>query len=619
MRLIIGYLLSALIVVTSSAQAGAQVIMRQALLDVDVHPDGSSVQTFHLELEATNDAAAERAAQQPITYSSSREDLTILEAYTKKPDGTRLPVDPGAIHAQLVPGSPNLPLFNDQERKVVVFPSAAAHDLLVYTSRREVRKPLFPGQFTWQVYLNRLSSWQDYRVTITAPASLPLRIDQDGMSLERERNGELVIYRLHAAYPRALLADPAAVGPFQRLPRAFASSLADYSALARAYATLALPKEAITPEIQRLADNITDGIPDRKDQAHAIYDWVSKHIRYVAVWLAQGAIEPHDAFTVLEVGYGDCKDHAVLFSALLSARGIASEPVLINFGNEYVLPGPPTLAVMNHVITWLPEFAVYVDTTAAVAPFGVLPFQEYGKPAVHAGATGPAVRRTPTLPPNQASEVFVTKAALSMDGLVEGESSTVASGPFAISLRLVARGIDQQGQQRAARAQLKLFGEEGSGSFAFPATSSADGEYRVSGHFRLDARPELLDGRTFSLPVGLRLLVRPGDLLIGPLSLRDLGDAEPTPCYAGKQIEDISLALPEGWRVSHAPQDVRFESELVHFETRWKVAQRLVSVRRELTSTATGPLCDGETRRQAAQALAVIRRDQTAQIGLAQE
>jgi hypothetical protein len=292
---------------------------------------------------------------------------------------------------------------------------------------------------------------------------------------------------------------------------------------------------------------------------------------------------------------------------------------LINFGSEYVLPGPPTLAVLNHVINWLPEFEIYVDTTAAVAPFGVLPFQEYGKPVVHASATDPVVRRTPTLVPGQASEVFSTKATLSTDGSIEGESSTVASGPFSIALRLAAKGIDQQGHQRAARAQLKLSGEEGSGSFAFSPASGAEDEYRVSGHFHLDAKPELLDGQTFSPPLGLRLLVRPGDLLIGPLALRDLGQTEPTPCYAGKQIEEISLALPEGWRVNHAPADVRFENELVHFEARWTVAEHVVSVQRELTSIARGPLCDGETRKQAARALAVIRRDQTGQIGLARE
>ena len=34
----------------------------------------------------------------------------------------------------------------------------------------------------------------------------------------------------------------------------------------------------------------------------------------------------------------------------------------------------------DHVIVWLPEFATYDDPTAHAAPFGVLPYAEYGKP-----------------------------------------------------------------------------------------------------------------------------------------------------------------------------------------------------------------------------------------------
>jgi Domain of Unknown Function with PDB structure (DUF3857)/Transglutaminase-like superfamily len=619
MRMMARYLASALLAAGVPKWAEAQLIIRQVVVDIDVHPDGSAVQTAHIELRATNDAAAQRIAQQPIAFSSSREQLTVLEAYTLKPDGTRLPVDAGAIHAQLVPGSPNLTLFNDQERKVIVFPGVAAQDTLVYTTRREIRKPLFPGQFIWQTLLDRSISWHDYQVTITAPAAMPLRVAADGIEAEHRQDGEKTVYRFHATYPDAQVAEPAAVGPFQRLPRAFASSMPDYAAMARAYAAQAAPKEAVTPEIQQLADRLTDGITDRREQARALYDWVSTHIRYVAVWLAQGAIEPHAASAILEVGYGDCKDHAVLFGALLRARGIGSEPVLINLGNEYELPDSPTLAVLNHVITWLPEFAVYVDTTAGVAPFGVLSFQEYGKPAVHAGTTAPAERRTPDLAHDQATATFVTKARLEPDGTIEGDSTTVASGPFSASLRLSARSIDQQGRAAAAQAQLKSLGEDGTGSLGFPAPTNIDGDYSVVGHFKLDARPELLDGATFPLPVGLRLLERPGDPLIGPLGLRDLKDTEPTPCHAGRQSETLALTLPEGWRVTRTPRDLVIDNALLHYEAHWTVTQRQVSVQRELVSNVTGSLCEGDTRKRTAHVLAAIRRDLDAQIGLAQE
>jgi len=83
---------------------------------------------------------------------------------------------------------------------------------------------------------------------------------------------------------------------------------------------------------------------------------------------------------------------------------------------------------------WLPEFGVYVDTTAGVAPFGVLPFEEYGKPVVHAVASGRAVRQTPVLPAGLASVALKTVARLDREGKVTGESTVTAAGPPALRL-----------------------------------------------------------------------------------------------------------------------------------------------------------------------------------------
>src|SRR6185369_2489193 len=116
--------------------------------------------------------------------------------------------------------------------------------------------------------------------------------------VERQQDGDHVIYRIRAAYPVALASDPSAIGPFGRAPWLTISSLANYGGMATLYAKLSGPKEHITPEIEQLAEKLTAGIADRREQARAIYNWVSTHIRYVGIWLEQGAVEPHAANTV---------------------------------------------------------------------------------------------------------------------------------------------------------------------------------------------------------------------------------------------------------------------------------------------------------------------------------
>jgi hypothetical protein len=65
--------------------------------------------------------------------------------------------------------------------------------------------------------------------------------------------------------------------------------------------------------------------------------------------------------------YGDCKDVTTLMSALLAAKGVASEYALINTSPVYQLDATPQVASFNRVILYLPEFDLYADPTVAVS------------------------------------------------------------------------------------------------------------------------------------------------------------------------------------------------------------------------------------------------------------
>ena len=157
-------------------------------------------------------------------------------------------------------------------------------------------------------------------------------------------------------------------------PHVDITTLGDYAAVAKLYSSLFHDKSAATPEISTLADKLTDGIRDRRAQAKALYDWVSRHIRYVNIVLGAGGFEPHHAADVLKNGYGDCKDHVMLLQALLSAKGIKSSAVLIQAGgNQIRLPAMASPFLFNHLIAYVPDFQLFLDLTAEYASFGVLP------------------------------------------------------------------------------------------------------------------------------------------------------------------------------------------------------------------------------------------------------
>lgn len=582
-----------------------------------VQLDGTYLQTYRSEFHPASDADARREAQQAVFYSPSLESVIITEAYTEKPDGRRLAVTPAGIHDQLPWGTQDLANFSDQRQKVLVFPDVAGGDVLVYAWRRVVRAPVFTGQFMASAYLPRSNPWTDMTLTVQAPAALKLHTEAHDMTESVEAEGVTVVYHWHASNQSPPMGDAAVIGPYDRLPRVFVSSFPGYQSFAEAYGALANPKAAVTPPIQALADRLTSGIADRREQARALYDWVSLNIRYIAVYLVMGALEPHPAAAVLADGYGDCKDHVVLFNALLAARGIKADLVMVNLGAHYTLSGPPTFAQLNHAITYLPEFDLYADTSAGAAPFGALPFEEYGKPVVHAVNNGIALRHIPPLAPDQATVEVRTEAVMNDEGVMSGTTLTVAHGPFAIGLRRTSAWARAVGISGAASAQLRALGTDGSGSFALPPADDLAVSYATAGSFRLDAQPGIIEGDSFMPPIGLRMLMRPGDLLLGPA--RKLAYIEPTPCFAGHQTEDISLQLPAGRHLTRMPKNLSFENDLLAYRSSWEMTGQVLAMHRDLVSHPAHSVCSGSERRLAAEALNTIHRDERRQIALADE
>ncbi len=228
------------------------------------------------------------------------------------------------------------------------------------------------------------------------------------------------------------------------------------------------------------------------------------------------------------------------------------------------------------------------------------------------------MRRVPLLAAGLARIATVTEAFLQLDGTMTGTTTIDAAGPAAIALRLAARWVQTAGHEGAARQQLARLGQQGTGVYRFMPPDGFETSYSVRGSFKLDPLPEVLEGDSFAPPLGLLLLIRPGDYFLGPLNRTTLAPDAPTPCFSGVQSEELLLTVPEGRLPVRLPKDRRIENAAFTYTSRWSVAGQVVKVRRELVSAFDAPLCAGALRRQVAAALVEIRRDQRAKVVLAE-
>ena len=576
--------------------------------DIEVAANGSSVSTLHAEIFASNDAAAMQVAQMNIPFDASMQTVDIVEAHTLKRDGTTVAVDASATYEQLLPGQPQVPMFTALRAKVIVFPQFAAGDTAVYTVKITTKHPFFEGQYAIGEVFSHAVAYGEVRETITAPKDFPLYVESHDVEFSKSEAGNNVVYAWHYSAPTPSANPVASVSPLDRLPRFFASSFKDYAELGSAYAGLAAAKIAVTPKIGVLADQITSSVSDRREQAKKIYEWVVGHIRYVGIELGKGSFVPHDVDSIVSNGYGDCKDHDALLQALLKAKGISAQSVLIDSGNAYTLTAVPTFFQLDHVITWLPEFKIYLDSSAVVAPFGVLPISEYGKPAVFASAKSAALGTTPVLPPGLATTTTTTVSRLDKDGTLAATTTTTATGPFAIALRNIGLQVQAAGPTKAASVILNVSGyANATGEITEDSPVELTPSYTITGKFTATGWSDEASGNSnFHIPGGMRLLGLTGDGIMGPFYPGELKDSDATACFSARDAETLSLQGPPGMKFSSVPDDVRVETPNLLFTAHWSLTGDTLAVHREFTSHIDQPLCTGEVRKQTAAALKKI-------------
>jgi hypothetical protein len=444
-------------------------------------------------------------------------------------------------------------------------------------------------------------------VIVETPSELNLHVKTIGTGLtDKVEDADGVRRHTVTLLPQTYLPEEVrAVAPIDRDPALLVSTFSSYEEMGRAYAAAASPKSIVTPEIAALADDITKGIDDRRQQAIAIDAWMKKNIRYVAVVLALGRVVPNDAASVLSNKFGDCKDKATLMSALLAAKGIVSEAVLINFGGSYKLPEPPTMVALNHVILYLPEFDLYDDPTQNFAAFGVLGGGAYDKPVVRVGANGATLARTPAMKPEDHTSHATTIINVAADGTVTGQTEESTTGIFGITLRFAGSNAQNLGHEAASQRQLQAFNTPGTGRYDLGNSAEKADPVTMKSTFTLSQRftPPTAGART-TISFGLPQVVRPGNFLLGT---RLNGRKSAFICYAARQTEDIDATFDQTLPMPIPLAPLTIDNPAFTYQATFKVEGRTLRMHREFVSRVAGQVCAPELEAQIASDMNAVR------------
>jgi hypothetical protein len=573
-----------------------------------VRADRTVSSTFTQRFKILTPSAIASVSQQKLNFVDSTQTLSTLEAYTEKADGRRIPVAAKNILTQDA-SLPQLPgiYFRDLKQRTIIFPDVGVGDTLVMTHRRDMAKGRSFSHLTESIQFPRSGAYTSAKITVEAPVSVGLHVKatgNGGVETVNENGG----VRRHAIVitPDSFAPDEAgAVSTLDRDPAVLISTYKSYEELGSTYGRTALPKASVTPAIAALASEITKGIDDKKAQAVAIDAWMKKNIRYVAVFFSSDRFIPNDAMTVLKNKFGDCKDKTTLMSALLAAKGIAAEPVLINLGSVYTLAEPPTFAALNHVILYLPEFDVYDDPTAHQAAFGVLALQAYDKPVVRVSASGARISSTPAMRTDDHTAHAKTIINVAADGTVTGRTEESNTGALAMALRSAASNVQALGSAEAARRVLQLLLTPGSGNFDLGNFAETSDPVAIKSSFTLDDRFKApAPGARAIIPRGMALSTWPGNSLLGT---RLNGRKAAFVCYAGRQTEEIEATFEPPLPLPLLFAPVTIDNSTFSYRSTMNVDGRTMKIKREFTSRVERQVCPPDLEAKIAADLNTVR------------
>jgi tetratricopeptide (TPR) repeat protein len=189
-------------------------------------------------------------------------------------------------------------------------------------------------------------------------------------------------------------------------------------------------------------------------RAEAALALVQQQIRYVALMMGKGRIQPADAQTTWARRFGDCKGKTALLLALLRELGIQGEPVLVNTDmGDGIDQRLPMAVWFNHVLVraTIDGKAYWLDgTRPADNSLALLriPNFRWGLPLVSEGGSGliPIDASPLTIPDDELSLTLDMSAGLRVPAKVSGEKLLRGDRAFILNLRLTSAAPNARDQ-----------------------------------------------------------------------------------------------------------------------------------------------------------------------------
>ncbi len=562
--------------------------VERAVYSIKINDDATSELSEEVTTRINTQKVANESPDDHVTYSADKESAKVLEAYTILPNGQHIAVSKNNIHVKDQATNSSYSGIDDTKVIDIIYPNVIIGSKTYYKAVTKTHKTAFKNQFDLFVPFDPKSDVKYFEYNIQHAKNIKLFVDVHEVAGGRIADGEKgqLRYQYTYSHPFALSSEPNAIDIADFAPYLHFSTYEEPLAFGRLFEKASQSKSLVTAAIQEQADKITEGITDDYQQTKAIYNWVSKEIRYVGDFINGNDFTPHEASYVLHRRFGDCKDHNILLISLLKAKNIQASSALINSSEKYKLTKLGTLSHFDHVISYLPKWALYVDTTIGTAPMGSLSRNEIDKPTLLTALN--KVGHTKKF--SVADEYIINDVKLNIqtDGSIKGTSETRFGGSKELTARNIYSAYEGENKQAMIKEHFNGSRESGTGSFTPTDVYDLNTPFKVAGDFTLDPVSNMPGNGAITIPVGL-----------SKNAIRNKSDKRPEEkinfpysCQSFFLEDNTTIKFPANVKITKLPENVFFNEKGYQYLASYQLQDDSVTIKRSLTNDSPLSVCN---------------------------
>jgi tetratricopeptide (TPR) repeat protein len=392
-----------------AGEGGVAVLLAETRYEYD--EAGRETYTYRLVYRIASASAHDSWSAIEEGWSPWHQEKPSLRARVITPDGAVHSLDPSTI-AENGEAAQSPDMFEDDRVLRAPLPATGAGAVVEQEVVVHETAPFFAGGVLHVRPLPMAVPVRLTRLVLEAPAAAPLRwaarLLPAASPREETVGGRRRITFEYRDLPAAEEAEPGMAPEAPRVPYVAFST-------GRSWADLAQRYSAIVDQAIRGADlapflRAAGGGASQLELIDRLLARLGNEVRYTGIELGQGGLIPRPPAETLRRKFGDCKDKAVLLTALLRASDIPAYVALLNAAEdeqdvEEALPG---FGGFNHAIVMVPGHpALWIDPTDPYARAGELPVEDQGRLALIASPTATSLVRTPEAKPadNREQEV----------------------------------------------------------------------------------------------------------------------------------------------------------------------------------------------------------------------